>query len=159
MEQTVNYLEMFSDSLDKKIAILSELSRLTDLQKELASADSFDADKFSGIVERKGSLIDELERLDNGFSLLYNNVKEQLDNNKAAYAEQIKLIQGKISRILDDNAALTVAEESNKKLIESRFASLKKEIHQVRKSRSTAANYYKTMNNITDEAYFLDSKK
>ncbi len=159
MEQTVNYLEMLSDSLDKKIAILSELSRLTDLQKELASADSFDADKFSGIVERKGSLIDELERLDNGFSLLYNNVKEQLDNNKAAYAEQIKLIQGKISRILDDNAALTVAEESNKKLIESRFASLKKEIHQVRKSRSTAANYYKTMNNITDEAYFLDSKK
>lgn len=159
MEQTVNYLEMLSDSLDKKIAILSELSRLTALQKELASADSFDADEFSGIVERKGSLIDELERLDNGFSLLYNNVKEQLDNNKAAYAEQIKLIQGKISLILDDNAALTVAEESNKKLIESRFASLKKEIHQVRKSRSTAANYYKTMNNITDEAYFLDSKK
>ena len=159
MEQTVNYLEMLSDSLDKKIVILSELSRLTALQKELASADSFDADEFSGIVERKVSLIDELERLDNGFSLLYNNVKEQLDNNKAEYAEQIKLIQGKISRILDDNAALTVAEESNKKLIESRFASLRKEIHQVRKSRSTAANYYKTMNNITDESYFLDSKK
>lgn len=159
MEQTSNYLEMLSVSLDRKIAILSELFRLTAIQKNIASADTFDEDKFSETVEAKGAILDELDRLDNGFQLLYNNVKKQIDENRTQYAEEIKLIQSKISKIMDDSAALTVAEEANKKLIESKFASVRKEIHQVKKSRNTAANYYKTMNNITEEAYFLDKKK
>ena len=50
-------------------------------------------------------------------------------------------------------------ESKNKELIKSRFSSLKKEARQMKKSRELAASYYKTMNNISSEPYFLDRKK
>lgn len=159
MENTANYLQVLADSLDKKIVILKELERITKEQKTIAQADEFDDDAFDNSVERKGTLIDELEKLDNGFELLYNSVKTQLESSKDRYAGEIKNIQSKVAVILDMTASLQVMENSNKKLIESKFASVRKEIHQVKKSREMASNYYKTMNNINGESYFLDKKK
>jgi hypothetical protein len=44
-------------------------------------------------------------------------------------------------------------------MVTKRFATLKKEARQVKKNRNLAANYYKSMNNISSEPYFLDKKK
>lgn len=159
METTDNYLLVLSESLDKKIIILDELSRLTEEQKNIAKAEEFDEDAFTACVDKKDSLISELERLDNGFEMLYNNIKSQITGNKDMYAEQIKELQIKIKKILDKNASLQVAEESNRRLITEKFSNMRKEISQVKKSRDTVANYYKTMNSISSEPYFLDQKK
>ena len=76
MDNTKNYLQVLSESLDKKILILDEISKLTEIQKDIVSADSFDDEAFDSNVEKKAGLIYELVKLDNGFQILYDNVKK-----------------------------------------------------------------------------------
>ena len=91
--------------------------------------------------------------------LLFDNVKNQLDSDRAQYAEEIKRLQELVKGVMDRSTELQVMEARNKDMIKSRFAALKKEARTIKKSREMAANYYKTMNNISSEPYFLDKKK
>ena len=159
MEDMANYLQALSDSLDKKIGILDRLAILTDEQRNIATAQTFDDEEFQKTLDEKEELIGELTRLDTGFQILYDNIKAGLDKNREMYKNEIQAVQSRIKKILDKNTALQVAENNNRNLISKRFTELKREVHQVRKSRDTAANYYKTMNNITAEPYFMDQKK
>lgn len=159
MDNTKNYLQMLSESLDKKIIILNELQKLTDRQRQLAMESEFDMEAYEAAVDGKDTLIEELNKLDGGFQILYDNISVQLKDNRQLYAEQIRVLQAKIKLILDKSTSLQVAEKHNKEMITSKFATMRQEIRQVKKSRATAANYYKTMNSITSEAYFLDQKK
>lgn len=159
MENTQNYLLILEESLNKKIVFLDELSNLTNLQKDIVLADDFDDEAFNKNIEQKDALIKELEKLDRGFQILYDNIKAQIENNRETYATEIRRLQGLIKDVLDKSTNLQVMENRNKDLVKSRFASLKKEVRQLKKSRALAASYYKTMNNISSEPYFLDKKK
>lgn len=159
MENTQNYLLILEDSLNKKIIILDELGSLTMSQREIVQAEEFADDDFNNNVEQKAALIRELEKLDRGFQILYDNVKQQLEGNRELYSEEIKRMQSLIKAIMDKSTELQVNEIRNRDLIKSRFAALKKEARTIKKSRELAANYYKTMNNISSEPYFLDKKK
>ena len=159
MENTSNYLLILEESLMKKIVILDELTRLTSEQKEIVGADEFNEDAFDNNVEKKSALVDELGRLDTGFELLYKDVKGQLEADKERYADDIKRLQSLIKQSMDKSASWQVMEQRNNELIKNKFNSLKKEARQIKKSREMAANYYKTMNNISSEPYFLDKKK
>lgn len=159
MENTQNYLQILEESLSRKITILDELERLTMSQREIVQADEFDEEVFNTNVEQKAALIREIEKLDRGFQLLFDNVKNQLDSDRAQYAEEIKRLQELVKGVMDRSTELQVMEARNKDMIKSRFAALKKEARTIKKSREMAANYYKTMNNISLEPYFLDKKK
>ena len=159
MENTQNYLLILEESLNKKLIYLAELSKLTNVQKDIVTAEEFDDEAFNKNVEQKDALIRELEKLDRGFQTLYDNIKTQIENNKEIYASEITRLQELIKRILDESTNLQVMENRNKDLVKNRFATLKKEVRQLKKSRELAANYYKTMNNISSEPYFLDKKK
>lgn len=160
MGTTENYLLVLSESLDKKIVILKELDRLTAEQKEIVDAPDFDEEAFNTNVQKKGALIEELEKLDNGFQILYNNVKAQIEGDKDKYKPQIADLQTKIKTIVDYTSSLQVAEKRNSTLIRNRFNELRKEVHQVRKSRDAATNYYRNMNNIDSAtSVFMDQKK
>lgn len=159
MENTQNYLQILEESLNRKITILDELERLTMSQREIVQADDFDEELFNTNVEQKAALIRELEKLDRGFQILFDNVKKQLDDNRAMYSEEIKRLQELVKGVMDRSTELQVMEARNKDMIKSRFAALKKEARTIKKSREMAANYYKTMNNISSEPYFLDKKK
>lgn len=159
MENTQNYLQILEESLSRKITILDELERLTMSQREIVQADEFDEEVFNTNVEQKAALIREIEKLDRGFQLLFDNVKNQLDSDRGQYAEEIKRLQELVKGVMDRSTELQVMEARNKDMIKSRFAALKKEARTIKKSREMAANYYKTMNNISSEPYFLDKKK
>ena len=128
MEMTENYLQILSESLDKKIVILEELNRLTEVQKSIVSSEEFDDSAFEDNINKKSGLINEVQNLDKGFEMLYNNIKQQIEGNKEQYRSQIAELQTKIKKVLDDSTSLQVAEASNKRLIESRFASMKKDV-------------------------------
>ena len=159
MENTQNYLQILEESLSRKITILDELERLTMSQREIVQADEFDEEVFNTNVEQKAALIREIEKLDRGFQLLFDNVKKQLDSDRAQYSEEIKRLQELVKGVMDRSTELQVMEARNKDMIKSRCAALKKEARTIKKSREMAANYYKTMNNISSEPYFLDKKK
>ena len=63
MSEAVNYLQVLSESLDKKIDILKQLEVLTAAQKEIVDKGEFDEEAFNDNVESKAALIDELEKL------------------------------------------------------------------------------------------------
>lgn len=159
MDNTQNYLLVLEQSLSKKINILSELERLTQVQREIVTKEQFDEEAFNDNVEQKAALINELEKLDKGFQILYDNVKAQIEDNRQTYSAEIQRLQEMIKTIMDRSAALMVLENQNKEMVTNRFATLKKEARQVKKNRNLAANYYKSMNNISSEPYFLDKKK
>ena len=159
MSMTESYLTILESSLDKKIEILDSIEMLNMEQEKILNAASFAEEAFNHIVEQKAELVEKLNAMDEGFQLMYNNVKAELDGNKERYAAEIKRLQGKITQIMEKSSHLMAEEQRNKDRVTARFASRRKEIGSVKKNQQYAANYYKTMNKVTSEPVFMDKKK
>lgn len=159
MSMTESYLTILESSLDKKIEILDSIEMLNTEQEKILNAASFDEEAFNRIVEQKAELVEKLNAMDEGFQLVYNNVKAELDGNKDRYAAEIKRLQGKITQVMEKSSHLMAEEQRNKDRVTAKFASRRKEIGSVKKNQQYAANYYKTMNKVTSEPVFMDKKK
>lgn len=159
MSMTESYLTILEDSLNKKLEILDAVEALNVKQSAVVDAEVFDEEAFGNIVEQKSELIDKLNAMDEGFQLVYNNVKAELDSNRNRYTDEIKSLQGKITSIMEKSSHLMAEEQRNKEKIKSRFESRRREISSVKKNRQFAASYYKTMNKVTSEPVFMDKKK
>ena len=158
---TENYLEMMGDSLQKKIRILQELERISLQQKELfAQGDAMDDDVFDAAVDRKGELIDELDRLDDGFVSLFEKVKAQIGDDKKPYAAQITGIQEQIRTISALSAAIEAQEMRNKMMADRYFEKAREELHKGKQTSQVAFSYYKNMNHFSNiPPQFFDGKK
>lgn len=154
-------MTILSESLDKKIAVLEDIQAYNQRQEEAFTKESPDMDSFDQALEEKEELIQRVEKLDEGFELLYERIAEQLKENKAAYASQIRELQEKIQKVTDLGTAIQAQEARNKKLIEAYFAKAKSGIKQNRQGSKAAYDYYRNMSgaayNITQSQY--DSKK
>lgn len=159
MSMTESYLSILESSLDKKIEILESVEELNAQQRAVLDAERFDEESFGKIVEKKAELIDKLNAMDEGFQLVYNNVRAELDGNRDKYAEQIKSLQSRIARIMEKSSHIMAEEQRNKDKVKNRFAMRRKEITSVKKNSQYAANYYKTMNKLSGEPVFMDKKK
>ena len=111
------------------------------------------------IVGQKAELVDQLNAMDEGFQLVYDNVKAELDKNHEGYSAEIKSLQGRITQIMEKSSHLMTEEKRNKDRITAKFAQRRREIGSVKKNQQYAANYYKTMNKVTSEPVFMDKKK
>lgn len=143
-----NYLNILKDSLVKKESILNELLIKSEEQSKIVKSDNVDWDKFAKIVEEKGELIDEIMKLDDGFEVLYDRIKKELDKNKEVYKDIIKEIKTLITSVTEKSANLEAIERRNKVIIEGAFANTRKEIKQSKLGQKAAADYYNKMNKI-----------
>ena len=91
MEQT--YIEIMIQSLEKKEQVLDKIIELDTIQKNQLEDPNLTPDDFDEIVEKKSELIDQLNNLDSGFEKLFARTKEELDGNKEAHKEQIRIMQ------------------------------------------------------------------
>lgn len=157
---TGNYLTLLEESLRRKLLVMDEIQDYNLRQEEIFQTGSADLDKFDEYVAEKGVLIDKLNMLDNGFEKLYANVAEELKDNRARYAEQIKRIQSLVTEVTNRSVAIQAQEARNKKMIEDFFRREKDGIRIGRKSSKAAIDYYKSMNKTSVVGpYFMDSKK
>lgn len=154
-----NYIIVLIDSLKKKIKTLEGIIEINNQQKNIASQESFDFESFDKSLDAKQELIDQLDLLDEGFEEIYNRVREPLMNHTEQYRDDIVLLRQLITLITDKTVKIQADEERNKKLIETRFASMKKETRQIKTNQKIVANYYKTMSKIDSQPQFLDKKK
>ena len=154
------YVSVLIQSLDKKIKVLDTIIQSNHMQKEALEDPNLDPDDFDRIVEKKSELIDELERLDNGFEDIFARVREELNANRDAYREEIKVMQEYIRTITDKSVQVQKQEAQNKELMQQKFASVRKQAREVRQSQKIVNQYYKNMMkaNYTDPQ-FLDNKK
>lgn len=157
---TGNYLTLLEESLRKKLQVLDEIQAYNLRQQEIFQAQEVDINKFDEYVEEKGTLIEKLTSLDNGFGRLYLKVSEELNGNRGQYAEQIKTLQGLIAQVTDASVEIQAQEARNKKLVEAYFKKERDGIGKGRKSSKAAMDYYKNMSrSAIAPPQYMDSKQ
>lgn len=157
MESQLNIL---AESLDKKLLVLKEIQKYNEEQEKSFQSDQIDMDSFDAAVEKKGQLIEKLTRLDAGFETMYAKLSEELKDNRAKYAAQIKVLQQKVTEVTELSISIQAQEQRNKKLVEAYFSRERANIRNGRKSSKAAYDYYKNMNNSNFvPPQYMDSKK
>ena len=157
---TEQYLNAMIESMDAKAECLDKLIAKTDAQKELLEAENMDWDAFDALVDEKDKLIDELDKLDDGFQIVFDRIKDELEAEKANYKIGIAKLKEQIRRVTEQSTSLMAAEYRNHELASGKFAAEKKKIRQTKTSSKVAANYYANMNQINYiDPQFMDKKK
>ncbi len=155
------YITALKESLEKKLKVLDEIYRISGLQQDLMAQENPDYEVFDRYVDDKDICLEKLEFLDEGFDITYNRVKEELEQNKAAYASEIRAMQDLIRKISERSVSIQAMEERNRRSVEEHFARDRRQARDTKRSVSVAMNYYRSMNGMvgTDTSAKLDSKK
>lgn len=155
-----NYLQVLIESLQKKIMVLDQVEDKNRQQAELLKQENFGLKELDDLSEEKTVFIANLEKLDEGFELLYERIKEELLQNREKYTSEIKKLQSLISLITEKSISIQTMESRNKQLIEAKFRQEREQLHQQKSSTKVAQDYYKVMHQTSFvPPQFLDQKK
>lgn len=160
MSMEKNYLRIMIDSLHKKIAVLDSISEENEKQRILLMKEGIEPEDLEETLERKQEFIDQLNELDEGFQLIYDRIKEELQKHPEEYKEEVKEMKELISQITGKSMVVQTEEERNKLAVQECFGKFKSGIRQARTSQKAAINYYNNMNKLNHiGAQFMDRKK
>ena len=136
--ETGNYLQIMIDSLIKKKDILQKIVEYNTEQESILKEAEFNGDAFQKNMELKSECIDELNRLDEGFQMVYDRVKEDVQMYKQNYKSDIERLQQLIREVTSLSAAIQTQEARNKLQVERRFRQLREETKTAKRSMSMA---------------------
>lgn len=157
---TENYLKVLEESLEKKLQIMRKLLEFSMEQQKIFQAQTVELEKFDAYADKKDQLLEELMALDNGFETLYQNVSQELTDNREKYTEQIRRLQELVTGVTEESVAIQAQEARNKKLVEDYFRKERTNLAQNRKTSKAAFDYYRNMSNAnTPTSRFLDNKQ
>lgn len=145
MEDIRNYLQMMIESLQKKENVLKNIELIVQEQAQILSVDNIDQVAFDDSMARKADLIEELERLNDGFEHIYDRIKEGLVEDKEKYASYIKQLQDLISRVSEKSILIETMEERNKNRADTFFSLRHREIKSLKQSSAVANSYQRAM--------------
>ena len=129
-------------------------------QKVIITAVEFDDKAFQSNIDKKGELVEEILKLDDGFNAVFMRVKDEVQAHKEELSSEIAVMQQLVKRVTDLGVRIQAQELRNKELVEECFSAMRKDLSNARTVTSKANAYYKNANNIHDyEAHFLDQKK
>lgn len=140
-----NYLHIMEESLQKKDALLDKITDVCERQEVLLKEDSFSLEEFDKLMETKGKLAEELNRLDDGFESLYEKVREQLQGDRQQYRNEIRHMQALIRSITDKSNHIQAMEERNRQGMEMQLRKERTRLQKNRQASAAAYNYYKNM--------------
>lgn len=154
------YVKVLADSLQKKFTALESILNITKTQEELLQEENFDEECFLETIKSKQIYIDQITELDNGFEVVYNRVKQELDTGRMLYVDDIANMQKLITKITDLGIDIEALEKRNKVQMDKVLAEKKQQFREMRMNNSAASNYYRNMvNQQYSQSYFLDKKK
>lgn len=157
---TEDYLQIMIESLEKKIDVLDRVLELDKKQISIALEQPFDMEKYDKTMDEKGVLIDELNKLDDGFTSTYERVRDEVQANPETYADKVRRMQDLIRMAIDKGVAVEAQEQRGKQAMESAVNSKRKEIRTIKVSNAAASQYYKAMSRINDvDPQLVDKKK
>lgn len=146
MSEAKVYIDALKRSLKKKVAILSEIDLQNRRQRELLEDERASADDFEDTMSEKARLIEELDKLDEGFDEVFSKVKDEFDKNKALYKDDIAIMQEYIRIIMDKSTLIQTQEKMNKELFEKKASSVKAERKTLSTNMRVADLYQQNMN-------------
>lgn len=155
------YVNMLADVLKRKERILTVLLDLTKQQEVLLKEEELDQDRFQDILEEKGTLIDELNDIDEGFDALFKKVEQEIVSHRDQYRDKIKGMQARITAVSDLGMQIQALESQNSERLRAYFATQKKRIREFHINNKTASNYYQNMANThkIEQTYYFDETK
>lgn len=157
---TEGYVQILIESLEKKLDVLEQVITLDKEQSEITSHQPMDMQAYDDTMEAKGRLIDEINRLDDGFRATYEHIKDELQNNTTLYREQIAQLQELIRATVDKSVTIEAQEKRNKSALEAVLRAKRTEVKQLKISTSAASKYYKAMSGINYvDPQLMDRKK
>ena len=156
-----NYIGILKESLDKKLKVLDGILEQNRIQEQILHKDEIDFDSFNETVEVKEKYINELEVLDKGFQSVYDRVKEELNNHKDIYKQDIVKLQEKIKEITEKSMDIQSGEARNKEVFQKKMVESRKNIRSVKNANKVAASYYQSMNklNVVDSQFLIRNTK
>lgn len=156
---SVIYMNVLEDSLQKKKGILEDILSLTKTQETIMRGQMSKSD-FMDTIRRKQLLIDNMQQLDNGFQIVYDRVKQELESSRSEYQDQIVRLQKMISDITELSVEIQALEMRNHAKLDQYIEEHRQEIKEKRLNNSAANNYYQNMIQYDRGAsYFMDKKK
>ena len=155
------YIPVMQQSLKNKVSVLNDILSLCTEQEEMFKKDRSSVDEeMLESVRKKGNLIDELKRLDEGFDSLYNKVAGLLEADRKSHAQEILDMQALIREITDLSVRIQAQEKRNKDLADRFFDQSKERIGSKRSAIKAANIYRKNMKKIQYvDPQFMDRKK
>ena len=161
--ETVKYLDIMIDSLNKKQSMYNSLLDKTKSQSECISGKDYDDvnwPQFEVLMVEKDSVIESVTELDEGFDKVFARVKSELDSNKDAYKDQIKKLQELITVLTDTGVKISALEERNRQDIERIMTAAKAGIGKARKNMKVSSGYITSMygGRVGTESTKIDSK-
>ena len=157
MEQ---YLNSLIEGLKAKENMLDELTALTEKQQTIVSEDKIDWDAFDAIVDEKSDIIEKLNQNDEGFTAVFDRIKDDLKSQMGKYSSYIEQIKSGIANVTNKSTSLMALEQRTKTRVENAFKRQKKEYNNSKTSSRVATNYYNAMNKMNFvDPQLMDSKK
>lgn len=155
-----NYVVMLRESLERKVAILDEIIQLNEQQKDILRDANADPDDLEDNIEKKGRLVEELNQLDDGFQILFNEVEAILQKSRSMFAGEIETMKALIEMITDKSTRVSVQEKENYDMAKVKFSDIRTQIQKVKKSQQAVNTYYKNMMKVNYlDPQFMDNKK
>lgn len=157
---TENYLQIMAESLEKKLEVLDHIYEVNRRQFEISSVRPFDVEAYDAVVDEKSNLIDELNRLDDGFTSTYELVRAEVQKEPEKYRQQVMKMQELVRAAVDKSVSIEAQEKRNKASMEVALSSKRKEIKERRISASAATKYYSAVSKINNvDPQLMDRKK
>jgi hypothetical protein len=157
---TDNYLQIMLESLEKKIDVLSQIIDIDDRQLKYALEQPMNVEGFDTAMDEKDVKIEELNKIDEGFTSTYELVKDEVQNHPELYKEKIHKMQELIKISVEKTMSVEAKEKRNKAAMENAISLQRREMRSKRISATAAARYYKTANKINSvDPQLMDKKK
>ena len=159
--ENMDYVVMLRESLEKKADVLRVLTIRNKEQEAILKNPNSTPDDLEKNMNMKAELIERIVMLDDGFEQLFNRVKDIIEADRETYADEIRLMQDLIKKVTALTADVEASEYRNKEYAKTRFANIKKEAREIKKSSDVVSSYYKHMMSpqTTADPAFVDKKK
>ena len=155
------YVDMMVDVLQRKRTILERLLVDTREQEKLLRDEKMDVDAFNALVDNKGTQIDQLNEIDEGFDALFQRVKSEIVSHCEEYRSQIEELQKLITELSSLGVSIQALEQQNSQRFKAFLARERQGIRDFHVNNRTASAYYQNMPNIhrDNQSYFLNERK
>ncbi len=160
MGEVDNYLRVLSDSLEQKKDVLAKILVITKQQEDLAAAGELDEIAFSNSVNEKEVLIARLNQIDEGFTTIYNRIRQEVIDGGGVYDTEIRNMQNQIKSCVEIGNEIQVTEERNQTKLAIHFQEKNQEYKVKASSNQVAKSYYQSMAGVQyRDPFFIDQKK
>ncbi len=157
---TENYIQIMAESLEKKLEVLDRIIEVNKRQLECSTAYPFDVEVYDKIVDEKSALIDEIDRLDEGFTSTYELVREEVQTEPEKYRDSVLKLQELVRQAVEKGVSVEAQEKRNKAAMEAALSMKRQEIRKSRISTDAAMKYYNAVSKINNvDPQLMDKKK